>query len=96
MKIHQILLALTGPALILSAAAPAGCKKLSTDSDWPPLAEWKAAMPEVKPNKQVGSSRHPDYVLRAENYQDVQAAVNFCAKHAIRLVILTSGHDFLG
>jgi FAD/FMN-containing dehydrogenase len=96
MKIHLILLALAGPALSLSTAAPAGCKKLSTDSDWPPPADWKAAMPEVKPNRQGGGSRHPDYILRAESYQDVQAAVKFCAKHAIRLVILTSGHDFLG
>jgi hypothetical protein len=96
MKILLILLALTGLALSSSAAAPAGCKKLSTDSDWPPLTEWKAAMPEVKAHKQSAGSRHTDYVLRAEHYPDVQAAVKFCAKHAIRLVILTSGHDFLG
>jgi FAD/FMN-containing dehydrogenase len=96
MKLHLVLLALTRLAFALTAAAPAGCKKLSSDSDWPPAAEWKAAMPEIKPNRQGAGGRHPDYILRAENYQDVQAAVTFCAKHAIRLVIITSGHDFLG
>ena len=97
MRLQLLIVALSQLALgfAADAAAPAGCKKLSRDSDWPPLAEWKAAMPEVKANRQIGG-RHPDYVLRAGSYQDVQAAVKFCAKNSIRLVIITSGYDFLG
>jgi FAD/FMN-containing dehydrogenase len=97
MKVFLLLLTLTQFVVCLnSAATPEGCKKLSTDSGWPATVEWKAAMPEVEVHKQVAGARHPDYVLRAESYKDVQNAVKFCAKNNIRLVIITSGHDFLG
>jgi FAD/FMN-containing dehydrogenase len=96
MKTSILLVALAQLTVGLQTLTPPGCKKLSTDADWPISAEWKAAMPEVEVYKQTTGSKHPDYVLRAESYKDVQAAVQFCAKNNIRLVIITSGHDFLG
>jgi FAD/FMN-containing dehydrogenase len=96
MKASILFFALAQIAVGIQTITPPGCKKLSTDAEWPTSAEWKAAMPEVEAHKQTAGSRHPDYVLQAESYKDVQAAVQFCAKNNIRLVIITSGHDFLG
>jgi len=112
MRASLLLLALTRLAVALTTATPEGCKKLSTDADWPTPEEWKAAMPEVEVHKQTTGSRHPDYVLRAESYKDVSRAVEFCSKNNIRVSIITSGyvsrdftwkgadrfpsHDFLG
>ena len=96
MKVSILFLALTQLALAFNntteAETPAGCNKISSDVGWPTDAEWKAAMPEVEKHKQTAGSRHPDYLLRAESYKDVQSAVQFCAKNNIRLVIITSGH----
>jgi hypothetical protein len=96
MKVSILFLALTQLAFGLNnttaADTPAGCKKLATDAGWPTPAEWKAAMPEVEKHKQGAGARHPDYLLRAESYKDVQSAVRFCANNNIRLVIITSGH----
>lgn len=91
MRVCIAILALVQVAVSLTTATPEGCKKLNTDADWPPLADWKAAMPEVEVNKQILGYKHPDYVLRAESYKDVQKAVQFCSKHNIRLVIIASG-----
>jgi hypothetical protein len=96
MKASLLLFALVQLVIGLPTITPPGCKKLYTDIEWPTSAEWKAAMPEVEVHKQTAGSRHPDYVLQAESYKDVQAAVQFCSKNNIRLVIITSGHDFLG
>jgi hypothetical protein len=84
------------PAIPLKAptTTPAGCLKLSTDKDWPTAAEWKSALPRALPrakNLAAGLIR-PDYHFVALNVADVQAAVNFCAKHSIRLTIINSGH----
>jgi hypothetical protein len=94
MKVFIVLFALTTLAVALNGQTetPAGCKKLSTDADWPTPEQWKNALPEVVPQKQTNGSRHPDYVLRAERYKDVEGAVQFCARHNIRLSIITSGH----
>jgi hypothetical protein len=82
----------------ISTTTPAGCYKLATDTDWPSLAEWTAALPRVvarASNLALGVVR-PDYHLSAKDTADVQAAVKFCAKNRIRLSIINSGHDFLG
>lgn len=96
MKFFVLLFSLAQLIAGRTTSTPEGCKKLATDADWPPLAEWKAAMPEVEVHKQTAGLKHPDYVLQAESYKDVQNAVKFCAKNNIRLIIITSGHDFLG
>jgi hypothetical protein len=76
--------------------APAGCKKLSTDADWPStdvinaeLPGWEASMPD-------GKLKHPDYIYEAKSVASVQRAVRFAAKHNVRLSVINSGHDFLG
>lgn len=93
MRFSVVLFALSQAVASLAATpAPEGCKKLSTDSDWPVLAEWTAAMPDVEVYNQTVGFKHTDYLLRAESYKDVQRAVQFCSKHNIRLVIITSGY----
>ncbi|KAF1986982.1 hypothetical protein K402DRAFT_403914 [Aulographum hederae CBS 113979] len=77
-------------------AAPAGCKKLAVDSDWPAPEAWTAAMPEVMPLGASASQKHPDYKLKAESYKDVEDAVKFAAKNNIKITVINSGHDFLG
>ncbi|UQC87185.1 isoamyl alcohol oxidase [Colletotrichum lupini] len=82
---------------ISSTVAPIGCRKLSTDHDWPAPEVWEAAIPGVI--QQNGSDAHgrlPDYRVRAENASIVQAAVRFASKHNIRLSVITTGHDQLG
>jgi hypothetical protein len=76
--------------------APAGCRKLGSDADWPTEAEWKKALPEVEPRSKTLAAGvyRPDYKLRAESYKDVQAAVKFATTNNIRLTLITSGHDF--
>ncbi|KAJ3543177.1 hypothetical protein NM208_g3712 [Fusarium decemcellulare] len=77
--------------------APKGCRKLHTDSDWPAPDVWEAALPGVIRGKDSDANGHlPDYRLRAECAEDVQAAVSFAAKHNIRLSVITTGHDQLG
>jgi hypothetical protein len=77
---------------------PPGCRKLSSDVDWPMRAEWRKALPEVSARSKTLAAGvyRPDYKVRAENYGDVQAAVKFAAKNNIRLTVINSGHDFLG
>jgi hypothetical protein len=76
--------------------APAGCKKLPADADWPSpdvvnseLPGWEAPMPD-------GIKKHPNYVYDVKTVASVQRAVRFVAKHNIRLSIINTGHDFLG
>ena len=78
------------------ATAPAGCRKLASDADWPAEAEWKKVLPDVEPRSKTLAAGvyHPDYNLRAESYKDVQAAVKFATANNIRLTLITSGHDF--
>ncbi|WQF90166.1 Putative berberine/berberine, FAD-binding domain, PCMH-type, FAD-binding, type PCMH, subdomain 2 [Colletotrichum destructivum] len=89
------------PALTFGDAsfttAPVGCRKLSTDHDWPAAEVWEAAIPGVI--RQNGSDIHgglPNYRVRAQNISDVQAAVRFASEHNIRLSVITTGHDQLG
>ncbi|KAH7176736.1 hypothetical protein EDB81DRAFT_752055 [Dactylonectria macrodidyma] len=80
-----------------STTAPIGCRKLSTDRDWPTPEVWEAAIPGVI--RQNGSDVHgglPNYRIRAQSASDVQAAVRFASKHNIRLSVITTGHDQLG
>jgi hypothetical protein len=94
MKVSILAFALTTLAVAFAGPTetPAGCKKLSSDADWPTPEQWKNALPQVQPQKQTNGSRHPDYVLRAERYKDVEAAVQFCSRNNIRISIITSGH----
>jgi hypothetical protein len=76
--------------------APAGCKKLPIDADWPSpdvvnseLPGWEASMPD-------GDKKHPNYVYEVKTVSSVQRAVRFAANHNIRLSIINTGHDFLG
>src|ERR1700712_4976747 len=81
--------------LALGQTAPAGCLKLSTDSDWPAPEIWKAALPGVVRESKAGKVS-PDYRIQAKNTADVQKAVKFAAQHGIRLSVITTGHDQLG
>lgn len=79
-----------------ATTAPAGCRKLNTDTDWPTQAQWEAALPGVVATN--GSDEHgslPDYRLQARSVEDVQAAVRFAREHNVRLSVLTTGHDQL-
>ncbi|KAL5610775.1 hypothetical protein FOBRF1_006892 [Fusarium oxysporum] len=94
-----ILLYLTAslPTLVTSTTAPKGCRKLSTDHDWPSHEIWEDGIPGVI--RQNGSDPHgglPNYRVRADSASDIQAAVRFASKHNIRLSIITTGHDQLG
>jgi hypothetical protein len=81
-----------GPA----SPAPAGCRVLSSDSNWPVDSEWKTALPgAVKRGPQNSETTRPDYHFSARSPADVQRAVNFANKNNIRLSIITTGHDFL-
>jgi len=81
-----------------NSTAPAGCRKLAKDTDWPVDSEWKKVLPEIEPRskKLAAGVFRPDYNIRAESYKDVQAAVKFAAQNNIRLTVITSGHDFPG
>jgi hypothetical protein len=76
--------------------APAGCKKLSTDADWPSVDVLKEELPGWEAPMPDGKMKHPDYVYEAKSVASVRRAVKFAAKHNIRLSILNTGHDFLG
>jgi hypothetical protein len=76
--------------------APAGCKKLPIDADWPSpevvnneLPGWEEPMPD-------GKMKHPNYIYEVKRVSSAQKAVRFAAKHNIRLSIINTGHDFLG
>jgi FAD/FMN-containing dehydrogenase len=80
---------------VVAKPAPAGCRKLNTDSDWPLPAAWKAVLPKVilRPaNVKTG----PDYRIRVESVEDVQKALKFANENNIRVSIIATGHDFMG
>ncbi|KAH8591211.1 hypothetical protein B0O99DRAFT_719569 [Bisporella sp. PMI_857] len=81
-----------------SATAPSGCRKLITDDDWPTPETWRAAIPGVVPsNGTDGIGRPiPNYRIRAQSVEDVQAAVRFASANNIRLTVITTGHDQIG
>ncbi|KAE9984832.1 hypothetical protein EG328_008234 [Venturia inaequalis] len=82
-----------------ATTAPAGCRKLASDADWPAAAEWTKAMgSDVQPRskKLAAGVYRPDFSLRAESYKDVQKAVKFAATNNVRLTLITTGHDFPG
>ncbi|KAK2623642.1 hypothetical protein QTJ16_006823 [Diplocarpon rosae] len=81
--------------------APAGCRKLSTDVDWPAPEVWAAAIPGVVPNSVKGTDLIApggvsDYRIRARSVEDVQNAVRFASQHNIRIAVITTGHDQIG
>ncbi|KAK6512642.1 hypothetical protein TWF481_001524 [Arthrobotrys musiformis] len=43
-----------------------------------------------------GIGWYPSYVINATNVEAVQAGVNFSREHNIRLIVKTTGHEFLG
>lgn len=74
-----------------------GCRTLPTDTDWPTLEEWQAAIPGVQAENNSDSlGPLPDYRIRATSYSDVQAAVKFAAENNVRVSVITTGHDQLG
>ena len=93
---HSLPTIVIDPTTAQKLQAPAGCKKLPKDSDWPApdvvnreLPGWEAPMPD-------GNMKHPDYVYEVKTVASTQRAVKFAAKHNVRLSIINSGHDFLG
>jgi hypothetical protein len=72
---------------------PAGCRKLSTDSDWPADSEWKKVLPEISSRSKTLAKGvyRPDYKVQAESIKDVQTAVKFCAENNLRLTIINTG-----
>jgi hypothetical protein len=84
-------------ALAQAGPAPANCRKVSTDSDWPDREVWQKELDGVEVLMPISKKqKHPDYIFQANKVQGVQRAVNFAAKHNVRLSIINSGHDFLG
>ncbi|KAJ7182940.1 FAD-binding domain-containing protein [Mycena crocata] len=43
-----------------------------------------------------GQGDVPNYSVEAQTVEDIQAAVKFASKHNLRVVIKSSGHDYLG
>lgn len=76
------------------AAAPAGCKPIKGDANFPTEAQWKEELPMAEPLADEGNQKNPDYRVTAESAEDVQKAVKFAAKHNIRLTVITSGHEW--
>jgi hypothetical protein len=72
---------------------PAGCRKLSTDVDWPADAEWKKVLPEIIARSKTLAKGvyRPDYKVQAESYKDVENAVRFCKQNNLRLTIIDTG-----
>jgi hypothetical protein len=72
---------------------PAGCRKLSSDVDWPADTEWKKVLPEIVARSKTLAKGvyRPDYKVQAESYKDVQNAVDFCAKNNLRLTVIATG-----
>lgn len=85
-------------AVFTYAQAPeAACKVIPGDKDWPTDQVWTKEIPGVVKSDPVrGKITRPDWVVNAKSVEDVQAAVNFAAKHNVRVSIINSGHDFLG
>ncbi|KAF1983079.1 FAD-binding domain-containing protein [Aulographum hederae CBS 113979] len=79
------------------APTPDGCRALNTDQGWPSPAEWEAAMPGVLPRKIAkGGPARADYRYTVRSSEDVEKAVQFAAKHNIRLTMINTGHDYHG
>ncbi|KAF2400246.1 FAD-binding domain-containing protein [Trichodelitschia bisporula] len=76
--------------------APAQCKKLPGDADWPEDTVWKAALRGVEPRGPQKAWKRPDYKYEAMTVAQVQKAVKFVSDHNLRLSVLNSGHDFIG
>jgi hypothetical protein len=91
-----IAFAVLAAALAEAGPAPANCRKISTDSDWPAPEVWEAELKGVETVMPMKNQKHPDYVYEAARVESVQRAVNFAVKHNVRLSIINSGHDFLG
>lgn len=84
-------------AVAPASAASSGCRKLSTDADWPSAEEWQEGIPGVQAQNNSDSlGPLPDYRIRATSYADVQAAVKFAAANEVRVAVVTTGHDQLG
>jgi hypothetical protein len=83
-------------AAAVGGAAPEGCKKLPSDSDWPTKAIWDAELKGWEPIHARGRGRHPQVMYEVKTVASVQRAVRFAAKYNVRLSIVNSGHDFLG
>jgi hypothetical protein len=93
-----LFLAVTGAEkpLTTKLPAPAGCKRLPSDSDWPSEETWKTELPGSTKRGAQKTWTSPDYTYVANTAAKVQTAVKFAAKHAVRLSVLSSGHDFVG
>jgi hypothetical protein len=77
--------------------APAGCKVMPGDSNWPALDVWTRELPGVvETGPKDANSTRPDYEFAAMTPADVQTAIKFATKYNVRFVIINSGSDFLG
>lgn len=83
-------------APLVRTVAPEGCKKLSVDADWPTKDILDAELPGWEPRMAGQKAQHPDWTYQVKSVSSVQRAVQFAAKHNVRISILNSGHDFLG
>lgn len=92
-----VLLAATTRLTAAATTAPAGCRKLSSDADWPVAAEWTKSLGsdvQARSKTLAPGVYHPDFNLRAESYKDVENAVKFVAKNNVRITVITTGHDY--
>lgn len=74
------------------------CRLLPQDSDWPSPETWSAELPGVTSIRDENNKTGPipDYRLRAQSIEDVQAAVRFASEHNVRISVITTGHDQIG
>jgi len=79
-----------------NGTAPAGCRRLASDVEWPKPEEWASAMLGVTKLADSTTMSSPDYAFRAKTTEDVQKAISFVSKNNIRLSVINSGHDYLG
>jgi hypothetical protein len=71
--------------------APANCKRLEIDSDFPTPDEWKAALRGVEPRGPQTNPTRPDYKYEANTVAKIQNAVKFSSSNNLRLAIMNSG-----
>lgn len=93
---HEVSSSVAQKPVAEKVPAPPGCKKLPVDADWPSMNVVNTELPGWEKMMADGDHKHPDYLYEVKTVKSVQRAVNFCAKHNVRLAIFNTGHDFIG